>query len=84
LYSSNKCINLEQEQTNPGSTTFIQHNTIVKSQSEDQDTPKDWFHNSIRRKKKVLNEVHLEEYPGFNEMKEEHGEEKVRKKTVDE
>ena len=80
----NKCINLGQAQTNPHSTTFIQNNTIVKSQGEDQDPPKDWFRNSIRRKKKVLNEVNLDEYPGFNELKEEQVEEKVCKKTVDE
>ena len=36
----NKCINLGQDHTNPQSTMFIQNNTIIKSQGEDQHPPK--------------------------------------------
>ena len=65
-----------------GATTFIQNNTIVGSQSDIQSVPKGWFINSMRRKKKELNEVSLDEYPEFNELKEDQFEDEQRAKRA--
>ena len=54
-----------------GTTTIIQNNTIISPQGEEQDIPRRWLFNSLRRKKKVLNEIKREENPAYYELKEE-------------
>ena len=67
-----------------GTSTYIQNNTIISSKGENHPIPRGWSINSMRKKKKVQNEVILEEYPGFGEKIENQIEEKDRIVTLDE
>jgi len=81
-FTKHKCGSFGSGHSNPPSTTIIQNNNIVSPQGEEKNVHRGRLFNSLRRKKKVLNEIKLEENPTYFKLMKENEERKVRKKTV--